>query len=139
MYGHRYPPQQHDEFIFEPPPPPPRVPEKRRPLIRLACPSCGGIVSVNALDRIGQTENTCPKCEGTIWVDTDDEGAITGIEGQEKEGKSKGELDWRSVAIGAVLMLVVIGALYLMSKAVPALPTQPSAPAGTGQSVRPQG
>lgn len=103
--------QPEDDYYESPPPP--RVPDKRKPLIRLACPSCGGIVSVNALDRAGTTENTCGKCAGTIWVETDDDGAIAGIEGQAKEQKKTFEGDWRVLAaVGAVVLLV---AMYLFS------------------------
>lgn len=114
---------------------PPRVPDKRKPLIRLACPSCGGVVGVNALDRLGITENTCYKCQGTIWVETDEEGAIAGIDGQAREQKPTFTGDWRLLAaVGAVLFL---GLLYVFSlRATPHNLPLTSVPPNQGQTER---
>ena len=125
---------QPDDFFFEPSPSQ-RPPEKRKPLIRLVCPCCGVIVFANALDGAGTTPTRCAKCEGTIWIETDEEGAIVGIEGEEKEQpKSKFALDWRAALAGAVLMLLAIGFLSLILKAPAPAPTV--APTSGGQIER---
>jgi hypothetical protein len=109
-----------DELFFEPPKL--RQTEKRRPLIRLACPSCGGIVSVNALDRAGQTYNVCIRCAGQIVVETDDTGAVSGIDGQpgdaKEERKGKTDLEPRSFLFGVVLTLIGLGVFYWLTRSL---------------------
>lgn len=135
MYRHGRSTQPEDYF-FEPPPP--RPPEKRKPLIRLVCPCCGLIVFANALDAAGTTSTYCAKCEGTIWLETDEEGALVGIDGEAKEtaSKKKFDMDWRAVMVGAFLALFAIGFLYLIFKVPAATPAPTVAPASNGQLER---
>ncbi len=132
---------QPEDFFFESPPPP-RAPEKRKPLVRLVCPCCGVIVFANALDGAGTTPTYCAKCEGTIWIETDEDGAIVGIDGEAKEtvSKKKFEMDWRAALVGAFLALFAVGFLYMLIKAPAAptvAPTPPGvAPASSGQLER---
>ncbi|MBI1761826.1 MAG: hypothetical protein HYR56_10360 [Acidobacteria bacterium] len=136
MPRHSHSSQPDDDYDDAPPPPkPPRRPERRKPLVRLACPSCGGIVSANALDGEGTTQNTCGKCEGTIWIETDETGAIVGIDGQANEEKKSFEGDWRIfAAVGAVVFLII---LYLLSiRATPLSPLHPAAPSNQSQVER---
>ncbi len=104
-------PAQPVEISFDAPPP--RGPEIRRPIIRVVCPCCGVIISVNALDRQGETTNYCPKCEATVWIETEDDGAIVAINAQANEQKKVGEVPWRLVIAAGVVFLIFV--FYLIS------------------------
>ena len=112
-------------------------PERRKPLVRIVCPLCGLMLWVNALDKAGQTENKCRSCAGLVFIETDDEGCVIRIEGQEQE-KEK-QPDWLG-KLKASLPLALIGILVLMffkacGSATPARPYGAERPA----SSRPMG
>jgi hypothetical protein len=96
------------------------------------------IVSANALAGAGTTSTYCAKCEGTIWIETDEEGAIVGIDGEANEttNKKKLEMDWRAALVGALLALFAVGFLYLIIKMPAATPAPTVAPASGGQLQR---
>ena len=87
----------------------------RKPLIRVVCPVCAAIVTVNALGGEGSTESLCSKCENTtISIMTDEFGCITDIQGWPNAIEKKAKpLDWKVVA--AVASLVLFGLLMFAS------------------------
>ena len=90
--------------------------ERRKPLIRIVCPVCAGVVFANALDTEGTTESLCSKCDKTIFtVDTDDEGRIAGIQGidHSKEKKKEQAVNWQYVS-GGLAVLLALTWFYLM-------------------------
>ncbi len=80
---------------------------------RVVCPCCGVIINVNALDRQGETNNYCPKCEARVWIETEDDSAIVAIVAQANEQKKTGEVPWRLLV--AVLVVFLIFVFYLIS------------------------
>ena len=104
----------------------------RKPLIRVVCPICAGVVMANALDTEGSTESLCSKCDNTtIAVSTDEFGCISGIEGwkNEKE-KDKPIYDWQKILLGLIAALLLLNFLH-------SLATSSSGRAGTAETAQP--
>jgi hypothetical protein len=94
---------------------------RRKPLLRVVCPICAQVVTVNALDR-GVTKVPCSKCEGrktTIIIEADEDGGIIDIHGEHKE-KPAATFDWKTGAIIGLLFIIVLLLAYRISPSAPA-------------------
>jgi hypothetical protein len=125
-----------DLDIFEPEP---RRPDWRKPIIRVVCPVCAGIVSVNALEVEGSTDTLCSKCaNSTISIATDDRGRIVSIEGwaNEVEKKAKqSELNLKAIAPYAVVALIVLLLFLILLRQ--SGPSSTAGATGTAETVPP--
>ena len=111
--------------------------DRRKPLIRVVCPVCAAIVTVNALDVEGTTDSLCSKCENTtISIGTDDSGHITSIEGWANPAEKKAKPPDRKT-VGLYVLLGILVLLLLMILLRPAVSSPPLAQTPAGQVASP--
>jgi hypothetical protein len=117
---------------------------RRKPLLRVVCPICAQVVTVNALDR-GVTKVPCSKCEGrktTIIIEADEDGGIIDIHGERKE-KPPASFDLKTGVIIGLLFVIVLLLAYRLSPSAPAekngAPTDELAPSTRNGTANPAG